>query len=328
MLQLPRSNPLYEQLAVSRINLPDALKKLGSGGFTGYLGYDTPSAEAYLVFIKGALISMLLLEQQRRLTGFEALNSLFCQATGGSGVINLYRMTADIALCTHALLHGEAMMQPQKVAATDLKALIPRMQTEQTTGTMLFTASDRCAMAFYKQGAPIGFYHDTSHEIATTPLEIQRVAALAEATVELRTIADPDALLHHNFLETLNIDRLWQAALSRRPSVKPPITSGAPPTPLAAPRQQSAAPMVPPHQLAELIDDLQEVIKAYLGRPGGTLLDKLLADSGGPAAWSDPTAFGLFLKALALQGAQLDPEAKLDEMLDLIRSEVAGRLAL
>ena len=333
MLQLPRSNPLYEQLAVSRVSLPDALKKLGSGGFSGYLGYNSSSAEAYLVFIKGALISMLLLENQRRSCGFEALSGLFCQAAGGTGLINLYRMTADIAICTHALLHGDEMIQPQKVTATDLKALIHRLQAEQITGTMLFTTPDRSAMAFYQQGVSLGFYHDTAHEITTTPLEVQRIAALPDATVELRTLAAPDALLHHNFLETLNIDKLWQAAQSRGASVKPPAPT--PPVPSAAAplspepvTLQPVAPSFTPHQLAEVTDDLQEIVKAYLGRAGAALVDRLLADYGGPEALSNPTTFELFLKALASEGAQLDPEAKLDEMLDLIRSEVSGRLAL
>lgn len=333
MLQLPRSNPLYEQLAVSRVSLPDALKKLGSGGFTGYLGYASPDAEAYLVFIKGALVSMLLLEQQRRSNGFEALNGLFSQAARGSGVINLYRMTVDIALCTHALLHGEAALLAQKVAVTDLKALITRIQTEQINGTMLFTSPDRSAMAFYKQGVPVGFYHDSAHDIATAPVEIQRVAALPDATVELRTITASDTLLHHNFLETLNIDRLWQAVQNREPSTKspqptPPVSSTTPAAPSEPIRQQPAAPSLPPDQLAEVTDDLQEIVKAYLGRAGAALVDRLLADGGGPEALSDQTAFELLLKGLAAQGAQLDPEAKLDEMLDLIRSEVAGRLAL
>lgn len=332
MLQLPRSNPLYEQLAVSRVTLPDALKKLGSGGFTGYLGYGSPSAEAYLIFIKGALVSMLLLENQRRSSGFEALSSLFCQAAGGSGVINLYRMTTDIALCTHALLHGEAVILPQKAATADLKALITRIQNEQLTGTMLFTTPDRSAMAFYKQGVPLGFYHNTAHDIATTPVEIQRVAALPDATVELRTLAAPETLLHHNFLETLNIDRLWQAAQNREPSVKP---SPPPPVPSATSAASSepvcqypAAPSFSPDQLAEVTDDLQEIVRAYLGRAGAALVDSLLLNAGGPETLSDPVAFTSLLKALAAQGAQLDPEAKLDEMLDLIRSEVAGRLAL
>lgn len=333
MLQLPRSNPLYEQLAIGRVILPDALKKLGSGGFTGYLGYSAPGVEAYLIFIKGALVSMLLLENQQRSNGFEALSSLFYQAARGSGVINLYRMTPDIALCTHALLHGEAVIQPQKVAATDLKALMTRIQTGLLTGTMLFTTPDRSAMAFYKQGSPIGFYHDTAHDITTTPVEIQRVAALPDATVELRIITAPDALLHHNFLETLNIDRLWQTAQNLEPSVKPPSPASPPPstTPpvsLEPIRHQPAAPSLPPDQLAEVTDDLQEIVKAYLGRAGAALVDSLLAKAGGPEALSDPTAFASLLKALAAQGAQLDPEAKLDEMLDLIRSEVAGRLAL
>lgn len=323
MLLLPRSTPLQEQLPVSRINLPDALRKMASGGFTGYLGYGSSNAEAYLVFIKGALISILLLEQNRRANGFEALNGLFRHAADGTGVINLYRMTTDVAICTHALLHGTTLTPPHKVANLDLKALIARMYTEQLTGTMLFTTPERSAMAFYKQGTPIGFYHDAARDVETSPLETQRIAALPEATVAVHTVSDLDTLLHHSFLETLNIERLWQTVQSqtRQPS---PTIAAVPTTPPA----QSTNSRHDTQQLAEITDDLQEIVKAYLGRAGSTLVSTLLDAGGGPEALQEPAAFESMLKTLATQGAELDPEAKLDEMIDLIRSEVAGRLAL
>ena len=123
MVLLPRSNPLYENIPLEKINLPEVLKKMGSGGFTGYLGFGSGSAEGYLIFIKGALISIMLLEGPQRKNGFEAFTGLFEHALSESGVINVYRLSVDLAVCIHALLHGTIIMKPEPVSR-DRKSVV------------------------------------------------------------------------------------------------------------------------------------------------------------------------------------------------------------
>ena len=350
MLILPRSNPLYENLAVQKVNLPDAMKKMGAGGFTGYLGYGSNSSEGYFIFIKGALISALMLEGTSRKSGFEAFTSLFTHTLLEGGVINVYRMTVDLAVCTQALLHGTVIAKPDLVSNLDLKTVLHQIKLQAINGTVLFSTAERSAMIFYKEGTPIGFYHDAAKEVETSSTESERVAALPNARIEIRSTPPAEELLHHNFLETLNIDRLWQASLSRhtvsQPSVTPP-TAEAPPVPavpaVTEPPPTPAAqpvPEIPPlpqesdvsenddAQLTEIVDDLQEIAKAYLGRQGADLVDSLIDLIGGKSALRDSQKVIAFLAAMAAQAPDIDPEAKIEEMVDLMRSEIAGRLSV
>lgn len=316
MLILPRSNPLYEHIPTHKIKLPEVLTKMGTGGFTGYLGYTSPTAESYALFAKGALISVLLIEGERRKTGFEAINGLFELVLTQEGQFNVYRMTADVVMCTHALLNGERVFQPQEVRTVDLKALLDRMKLQALNGTILFTTAERNAMIFYKQGIPIGFYHDTAKEIVTSPLESQLVAALPGACVEALSCSPISDLMLHNLLEMVNIERLWQAAKGR--------TVGRT-APAAMPAEETGD-----HsgQLQEIADDLREIAIAYLSRQGASLIERLLEEGGGNSLLLDNAKTATFLAAIAAEAPSIDPEAKVSEMIDLMQSEIAGRLSV
>ena len=335
MLILPRSNPLYENLSVQKVNLPDAMKKMGAGGFTGYLGYGSNSSEGYFIFIKGALISALMLEGSSRKSGFEAFTSLFTHVLLEEGAINVYRMTVDLTVCTQALLHGTVIFKPERVSNLDLKIVLGQMKLQCLNGTVLFSTPERSAMIFYKDGTPIGFYHDAAQEIETSPAESQRVAALPGSTIEIRSTPPTDELLQHNFLETLNIERLWQASVSRHAASQPqtpPASSPDPaPVPVTTPApepQQAENSADHESQLIEIIDDLQEIAKAYLGRQGADLVDNLIELVGGKTALLDSQKVIAFLAAMTAQSPDIDPEARIEEMIDLMRSEIAGRLSV
>lgn len=322
MLILPRSNPLYENIPVQKINLPDALKKMGTGGFTGYLGFGSTSSEGYFIFIKGALISVMMLEGTQQKRGFEAITRLFYHTVAEGGVINVYRLTVDLAVCTNALLHGTVLAAPELVSGIDLKALLARMKAQALNGTVLFSTPERSALIFYKDGTPIGFYHDAASEIESSPAEAQRIAALPGATIEIRSSPTADDLQHHNLLETLNIDRLWQASISRHADAHPKT---APPAP---PQEQICTDNKNEAKLTEIVEDLKEIAKAYLGRQGSELVDNLLDLVGGRTALLDSQKTTAFLAAIATQSPDIDAEARNEEMVDLMRSELAGRLSI
>lgn len=331
MYILPRSNPLYENISVQSINLPDAISKLGAGGFTGYLGFGSSSAEGYFIFIKGSLISALMLHGSQRKTGFEAINSLFTHAITEGGIINVYLMTPDIAVCTHAMLHGETTVKQEKVANIDLMTTLGRLKTQQANGTVLFSTPERNAMIFYKEGTTIGFYHDAAKEIERTPTESQKIASLPDALVEVKTAPTAAVLSLQNFLESLNINKLWNTILSRSkpaeskpPSDIPKQDNQVTPSPSASPQTSEHSVSV----LKEIVSDLHEIAKAYLGRSGADLVDQLLNNAGGIQILQDSAKMKQFLATLSERAPEIDPEAKVDEMTDLMQSEVIGRLSV
>lgn len=321
MLILPRSNPLHEQLPSHKIKLPEMLSKMTSGGFTGYLSYFCSKAEAYVLFIKGALISTLFIEGERRKNDFEAISALFdCVFSQDDGHFNVYRMTTDMVMCTHALLHGDTIVHAQEVRTVDLKVLLERLKLQGLNGTVLFTTAERSAMIFYKQGMPLGFYHDARRELETSPLESQKVAALPDACIEVRSSQPASDLMLRNLMDIFNIDRLWEDAWRRSGGRPVPSTMAVP----------AAAQETGDHslQLQEIVADLQEIATAYLSRQGATLIDRQLQQNGGSSLLLDPARTTALLAAIAAEATSIDPEAKVTEMVDLMQAEIAGRLSV
>lgn len=331
MLSLPRSNILYENLPVEKISLPDAIQKMGAGGFTGYMDYTCSNLEAYLLFIKGRLVTALAVEGSHRKSGFNAIVRLFHHGISEGGVINVYRMTPDIAVCTNALLQGSHLIKPQLVKNTDMKGTMANLASLPLTGTLFLSTHEKSAMIFYKTGLPIGFYHNAAFEIETSPVESQKIASLPDAMIEVLSTPPLEDLLHHNLLETLNIDRLWEAEKKRLSSREKETeqATALKETPLAA-TDPTKSELSDERLLLldEILEDIKEVAKAYLGRPGAELVERLINNAGGKTVLIDRENCSKFLDLITTESAVIDSEARIDEMVELIRSEISGRLSL
>lgn len=101
MFLLPKGNPLFENLAVTKLKLPEVLSKLGGGGFTGYASFVFQASTVILVFEAGKLVSALHEEKSGTVRkGFEALSSLAeLMVVSGSGAMNVYKLSKDLTLC-------------------------------------------------------------------------------------------------------------------------------------------------------------------------------------------------------------------------------------
>ena len=126
MFLLPKGNPLFENLAVGTLKLPEVMTKLSSGGFTGYASFVFQASTTILVFESGKLVSVLLEEQKGgRQTGFEALSALAeLMVTSSSGTMNVYKLSKDLTMCIHALLQGEILYNAQELKLIDIKSLL------------------------------------------------------------------------------------------------------------------------------------------------------------------------------------------------------------
>src|SRR6185369_13183735 len=178
-------NPLYEQISTDKVLLPELLEKLGKGHFTGYLNHTSPGFECYCIFAKGKLICAISSEGGRYKTDFEAITLLFDKVNSAGGEINVYRMTADLAMCAHALLLGTRILNGDEVRQVDIKSVLARIKGQGMNGAVRFYTDERSAMMFYKDGVPIGFYHDGIRTIETSPDEARKIAALPGARVDV-----------------------------------------------------------------------------------------------------------------------------------------------
>jgi hypothetical protein len=326
MYFLPKANPLYEQISTDKVLLPELLEKLGNGHFTGYLNHTAPGFESYSIFAKGKLICAISSEGGRDKTGFEAITLLFDKVLSSGGEINVYRMTAELAMCAHALLLGTMVLKGDEVRQVDMKSMLTRIKTQDMNGVVRFYTDTRSAMMFYKDGVPIGFYHDNGKSIETTPDEARKVAALPGARVEVRSTKPIEELMLSDLLQMVNVNKLWEAAITRRISSQPkaasaPVKETPPPQTIAAPGQND-------EKLASLVEDLQEVAMAYLSKEGRVLISKCIDKAGGNTVLLENDKTEALLRQIEDEARAIDSHARIDEMIDLMQSEIAGRLAV
>lgn len=315
---LPKANPLYEHISTQKIVIPDVLEKLGKGSFTGYLSYSSLDFESNCIFAKGKLICVISTEGNRDKTGFEAISALFEKIVLTGGEINVYRMTADLAMCAHALVLGTKIFSGNDVRQVDIKGTMTKLKNQRLNGVVHFYTSDNYAMIFYVNGQPIGFYHDGSSSIETSPEESRKIAALPGARLDVCVTKPLEDLMHYDLLQMVNLGKLWQTAVSRNTtnSEKDPKTSH-----VKEIRHDD-------EKLAELVNDLIEVSMAYLSREGRDVIKRRLQEAGGSAILFDSAKTGIFLSQVQEDAMVIDSNARIGEMIDLMKSEIAGRLSV
>jgi hypothetical protein len=250
---------------------------------------------------------------------------MFDKVFSAGGEINVYRMTADLAMCAQALLLGTKVLNGDEVRQVDIKSMLARIKGQDMNGVVRFYTDDRSAVMFYKDGVPIGYYHDGLQTIETTPDEARKVAALPGARVEVRSTKSIEELMLYDLMQMVNLQKLWEAAGTRRASSHPQTAS--------APAEDASLKMKPPmgqsdEKLADLVEDLQEVAMAYLSREGRVLIIKCIDEAGGTGALLDNDKTEALLKRIEDEARVIDSHARIEEMVDLIKSEIAGRLAV
>jgi len=315
---LPKANPLYEHISSQKVVMPDVLEKLGKGGFTGYLSYSSANFESYSVFAKGKLICATSTGSGRDKTGFEAISALFDKVVTTGGEINVYRMTADLAMCAHALVAGTKLFKGNEVRQVDIKGTMARLKDQRLNGVVHFYANERFAMIFYMNGQPIGFYHDGAKSIESSPEESRKIAALPGARIDVCATKPLDELMHYDLLQMVNLGKLWEAAVTRNST---PTEKG----------QNASLTEDIGHRdekLDELVDDLMEVAMAYLSKEGRGVIKNRLQEAGGSSILFDGNKTGIFLGQVEKDAKAIDSQARIDEMIDLMKSEIAGRLAV
>lgn len=316
---LPKANPLYEKIATNKLVITDVLNKLASGGFSGYIQHTAAGFNFYGVFAKGRLLSALSGESGKEKNGFEAIVVLFDKVLQVGGEINVYRMTPDLAVCAHALAAGQSVLDSVEVRQVDMKSLLSRVKSQNVNGVVHFYTAERSAMMFFKDGMPIGFYYDEAGGMVTSPDESKKIAALPGAMVEVCSTKTLDELLPYDLLQMVNLEKMWQSAKSRNSAV-----SRKEPSPAVKPYVVSLS----QEKLLELIDDLSEVATAYLSKEGRAIVEKRIKGLGGPSCLFDEDQRLLFLSQVEADAALCDADARIDEMIDLMKSEIAGRLAV
>lgn len=212
MLLLPKGNPVKENIDPSRINIPEALAKLAGNSFTGYLRFDTTLGTGILIFNRGKLISALFESGNGSQIAYDALATIFKCSISGHVVLNIYRLSTELALGIHALLHGDVLYQAQEVKLLDIKGLLGKLKQDEVTGCLRIYTKEHVALIFYRQGTPLGFFHDGSTEIEKSAENSMSVAKLPGAKIDVLAAAEADENHLADLLSSGDVGPIWTKA--------------------------------------------------------------------------------------------------------------------
>jgi hypothetical protein len=220
MLRLPKGIPLFENLDATELQLDAVVTKLANGCFTGYANLTFQDAVGILVFESGKLVSVIFeTAQGTSQNGFEALTVLADKMLeSSSSQLNVYRLSGDLTLCIHALLQGEVRYRAQDLGLIDIKVLLEKVKNEQMNCCLRIYTLNRSAMIFYKDGDPLGFFHDGSQEIEASPGDSQQLAQDPTAKLDMYSTVSVDELMAHDLLDMVNITNIWKTAVNRHQS--------------------------------------------------------------------------------------------------------------
>lgn len=290
MFLLPKGSPLFENLAVSKLKLPDVLTKLSNGTFTGYASFVFQSSTSILVFEAGKLVSILVEGQNgKRESGFEALSTLAeLMVTTGSGALNVYKLSKDLTMCIHALLEGEILYRAQELKLIDIKTLLEKVKEDQMNGCLRIYTDEHSAMIFYKDGNPLGFFHDGSSDIETSSSESQKIAGLPGAKIDLFSTQSAEELMGTNLLEVTNVQKIWDACIALHKSEIDKTNL----------ERQERDKKVASQKLAELEEQVKSIVSEYVGKVGRGIVDKEISDNGGNGCLIDADGAEKFMKGI------------------------------
>ncbi len=318
MFLLPKGNPLAENVPIAKLNLPDALEKLKNGKLTGCAIFDFPAADCALVYDEGVLVNAILHRDGTEIKDQQALQALVdLMMLASSGTFSVYRLSREITLAVMGLVSGQATIDSQEIKLIDFKALLDRIKTEQMTATLKIYTPERAGLIFYHTGATVGFFHDTSKSIETAAGEVQQIAALPGARVDLRVMSATDGF----FLDLsglIDIRSLWEAAsgnLFSSPAQPAPAT-------FAAAEPEKPKPAEAKLSASDIESIIIELAGKYVGKLGKALAEKELMNIGGGNLLNNPEKLTDFLAAIEKGSKLLASANKIKEMKEAITTQV------
>jgi hypothetical protein len=315
MFLLPKGSPLFENLAVSKLKLPEVLSKLSNGAFTGYASFVFQSSTAILVFEAGKLVSALVEGQNsKRDTGFEALSTLAeLMVTTGSGSLNVYKLSKDLTMCIHALLEGETLYKAQELKLIDIKSLLEKIKEDQMNGCLRIYTDEHSAMIFYKDGNPLGFFHDGSSDIETSSSESQKIAGLPGAKIDLFSTQSADELMGTDLLEIANIQKIWDASVTLHKTEIDKTDH----------ERQERDKKAVSQKLVELEEQVKSIVAEHIGKFGAGIVDKEISDSGGNSCLIDAERAEKFIKNVERASKLLASGTNIKAMVEKLSTVIA-----
>ncbi len=307
MIFLPRGIPVRERVNPARINLPEAMDKLRAGTFTGYLRFDSAQGSGVVIFERGKLVSALFVDAEGAtpLIAYDAIARIFEISILGHAALNIFRLSPQLALGIHALLHGRYLSRGQELKQLDISSLQQTISEKQLTACLRVYAQEQVALIFYDQGHALGFFHDRTAELSDTADLSRSVALLPGARLDLLEIANIDDLVLADLMASADLGPIWQRArkmlLDERRK-----------------REEEAIRSLEEQRLLrrqQILEQLQKVAAKHIGKIGTAQVDKAFSLVG-PDLKSDEIRrfYGELQRLAKLVAGPKKIDAMLEEM--------------
>lgn len=302
MILLPRGNPVKEKIDPGKINLCDALGKLREGKFTGYLRFDVTTGTGIFIFETGRLISALFEEGNSRSIAYDAVTRVFEASMAGGASLDIFRLSPDLAMSIHALLHGNVLYRGQEIKLIDIKSLLTQLKEDRVSGCLRIYTQEHIALIFYRDGSPLGFFHDGSTDLETTADTSMSVARLPGAKIDVLTTSAAEETVLADLMESADISTLWNRELDKLHARRRRDEE-------AQSRNQEALEKEKREKLATLF---RTVAEQAVGKIGIMLVDKEFEK----VSTIDESALAAFYAGLSKAAKLVAGPSKIEQMLD------------
>ena len=314
MILLPRGNPVKENINPGKVNLADALGKMRQGKFTGYMRFDFPEGTGVFIYQEGRLISGLFENEREHLIAYDAIARSFHESLTGTGTLNIYRLSIDLAYSIHTLLHGEMLHKGQDLQLIDIKSLLVRMREEKRSGCLRIYSKEHIALIFYRDGNPLGFFHDGSTDIETTADSSLSVAREPGAKVDvLVTRGDGEKSLA-DLMETADIAGLWGNAVAERRRQREDQENAA----------SKTLEMRESDRRQKTLILFQQLAQSHLGKIGMSLVDKEFEKMKLNGSQINDSVLDGFDEKLSKSSKLVAGPSKIDKMLEEMKRGFKG----
>lgn len=212
MIHLPKGNPVRQKVNPARVNLPEAMEKLRKGTFSGYLRFDAPQGVGIILFQSGRLISSLYVsaDESERLIAYDAIAKVFENSILGHSVLNIFKLSADLALSLHALLHGHYLLKGELLKELDVRSQLEKVQEQGLTCCLRVYNGEQTTLIFYDEGYALGFFHDGTTDLETTADLDRSVACAADAKLDILEIRSADDLVLADLMGSADLGPIWR----------------------------------------------------------------------------------------------------------------------
>jgi len=306
VILLPRGNPVKENINPGKINLADALGKMRQGKFTGYMRFDFTEGTGVFIYQEGSLISTLFENEREHLIAYDGISRTFDESLNGKGKLNIYRLSTALAHSVHTLLHGEVLHEGQDLQLIDIKSLLIRMREEKRSGCLRIYSKEHIALIFYRDGSPLGFFHDGSTDIETTADSSMSVAKEPGAKVDVLVTRGGGEKALADLMETADITDMWDASVAEHRRQQE--------------EQENAASKTQETKESDRRQKTQELFQrfamAHLGKIGSLLVDKEFDKLKLKGGQINESALDDFYLKLGKSARLVAGPSKIDKMLE------------